>query len=248
MFDTKNPVEKEYLDLLSELTERYCKQAEQMQNATKERQEYYTTWVHQVKTPMAAMNMLLQKEDTPESRQLQLQLFRMEEYVEMILHFTRLEESGTDFVFDAYDLDEMIRKTIRKYASVFVQKKIAICYDTVAAHVLTDEKWFCFVLEQVLSNALKYTNHGSVTIAMETPGLLTIRDTGIGIAPEDVPRVFEKGYTGYNGRADHKSTGLGLYLCKRTMDRLHHGILLTLTVGEGTTVTLDLRREERVIE
>ena len=120
----------------------------------------------------------------------------MEEYVEMILHFTRLEESGTDFVFDAYDLDEMIRKTIRKYASVFVQKKIAICYDTVSTHVLTDEKWFCFVLEQVLSNALKYTNHGSVTIAMETPGLLTIRDTGIGIAPEDVPRVFEKGYTG----------------------------------------------------
>lgn len=248
LFDTKNPVEKEYLDLLSELTERYCKQAEQMQNATKERQEYYTTWVHQVKTPMAAMNMLLQKEDTPESRQLQLQLFRMEEYVEMILHFTRLEESGTDFVFDAYDLDEMIRKTIRKYASVFVQKKIAICYDTVSTHVLTDEKWFCFVLEQVLSNALKYTNHGSVTIAMETPGLLTIRDTGIGIASEDVPRVFEKGYTGYNGRADHKSTGLGLYLCKRTMDRLHHGISLTSTVGEGTTVTLDLRREERVIE
>lgn len=115
-----------------------------------------------------------------ESRQLQLQLFRMEEYVEMILHFTRLEESGTDFVFDAYDLDEMIRKTIRKYASVFVQKKIAICYDTISARVLTDEKWFCFVLEQVLSNALKYTNHGSVTIAMETPGLLTIRDTGIG--------------------------------------------------------------------
>ena len=106
----------------------------------------------------------------------------------------------------------------------------------------------CFVLEQVLSNALKYTNHGSVTIAMETPGLLTIRDTGIGIAPEDVPRVFEKGYTGYNGRADHKSTGLGLYLCKRTMNRLHHSISLTSVVGEGTTVTLDLRREERIIE
>ena len=238
LFETNDPVEKEYLDLLGQLTERYCKPAEQLQTATKERQEYYTTWVHQVKTPMAAMNMLLQKEDTPESRQLQQQLFRMEEYVEMILHFTRLEESGTDFVFDSYDLDELIRKTIRKYASVFVQKKIAICYDTISAHVLTDEKWFCFVLEQVLSNALKYTNQGSVTIA----------DTGIGIAPEDVPRVFEKGYTGYNGRADHKSTGLGLYLCKRTMNRLHHSISLTSVVGEGTTVTLDLRREERIIE
>lgn len=110
LFETNDPVEKEYLDLLGQLTERYCKQAEQLQTATKERQEYYTTWVHQVKTPMAAMNMLLQKEDTPESRQLQLQLFRMEEYVEMILHFTRLEESGPDFVFDAYDLDEMIRR------------------------------------------------------------------------------------------------------------------------------------------
>ena len=130
LFETNDPVEKEYLDLLGQLTERYCKQAEQLQTATKERQEYYTTWVHQVKTPMAAMNMLLQKEDTQESRQLQQQLFRMEEYVEMILHFTRLEESGTDFVFDAYDLDELIRKTIRKYASVFVQKKISFLQES----------------------------------------------------------------------------------------------------------------------
>lgn len=233
-----NPVEQEYLEMLKEISDRYCHKNEQWIQSKRERQEYYTTWVHQIKTPISAMNMTLQNMDTQESRQLQTQVFRIEEYVEMVLHFARLEEDGNDFVFGYYDVDEMLRKSIRKYAPLFVQKKIALHYEPIHREILTDEKWFGFIVEQILSNAIKYTRQGAVTIAMEEPGVLTIADTGIGIAAEDVPRVFEKGYTGYNGRDEHKSTGLGLYLCKRTADKLNHELTLRSVVGQGTTVEI----------
>lgn len=247
-YATKNPLEQEYLDMLKDLSDRCCKKNEGLQTQARERQEYYTTWVHQIKTPIAAMNMLLQDQDSDLARNFRIQVFRVEEYVEMILHYARLEEAGSDFMFAVYDLDEMLRKTIRKYAPIFIQKKLTLHYEPVKANLLTDEKWFCFVLEQILSNALKYTNQGSITIALTGPTVLTITDTGIGIAAEDVPRVFEKGYTGYNGRADHKSTGLGLYLCKKTMDRLRHRISLSSVVGQGTSVSIDFGRENRMIE
>ena len=136
----------------------------------------------------------------------------------------------------------MIRKTIRKYASVFVQKKIAICYDTVAAHVLTDEKWLSFVIEQLISNALKYTSEGEINIYLDenTAKTLVISDNGIGIRPEDLPRIFEKGFTGFNGREDKKSTGIGLFLCKKILTKLSHTITVTSEVGKGTTVKLCL--------
>lgn len=247
-YATKDPVEQEYMDMIKTLSNRCCRQNDGLQMQTKERQEYYTTWVHQIKTPIAAMNMLLQDRDSDLACNLRIQLFRVEEYVEMILHYARLEEAGSDFVFAVYDLDEMLRKTIRKYAPVFIQKKLTLHYEPVKAKLLTDEKWFCFVIEQILSNALKYTRQGSITIALSQSEVLTISDTGIGIAAEDIPRVFEKGYTGYNGRADHKSTGLGLYLCKKTMDRLHHKIGLTSVVGQGTSVSVSFGRENRTIE
>ena len=243
-----NPVEQEYVEMLKHASEQYCQLKQDTRSLSQERQDYYTTWVHQIKTPLAAMNMLLQEDTTEQGKNLRMQLFRTEEYVEMILQNARLEESGTDYVFASYDLDELVRKSVRKYAPVFIRQKIALRYEGKHCTVLTDEKWFCFVLEQILSNALKYTSSGSVTIAMDVPQVLTVTDTGIGIAKEDIPRVFEKGYTGYNGHADHKSTGIGLYLCKKTMDRLHHHISLTSQIGQGTTVTLDLRREDRLIE
>ena len=111
--------------------------------------------------------------------------------------------------------------------------------------MLTDEKWLLFVLEQVLSNALKYTpSGGTVSIFLEEPKTLCIRDTGIGIASEDVPRVFEKGYTGYNGRGGQKSTGLGLYLVHQTAEMLHCRVSLSSRIGKGTSVTIDLHQEE----
>ena len=120
-------------------------------------------------------------------------------------------------------------------------KKIKLDYETVNSRVLTDEKWLVFVLEQLLSNALKYTRSGRISIHMEGKELV-VEDTGIGIQAEDLPRVFEKGFTGYNGRTDKKSTGIGLYLCKSVMDKLRHQIRIESEVGIGTKIYLNLTR------
>ena len=217
----------------------------------KERQEsldYYTTWVHQIKTPIAVMRMNLQGEDTEEHRELLAELFRIEQYVDMVLSYIRLGSSQTDFLFQEYDLDAIIKQAVRKYASQFVRCKIRLIYEPVQMTVLTDEKWLLFILEQLLSNAVKYTRKGTVTIAVSSDKILSVTDTGMGIAPEDLPRIFEKGFTGYHGRMDKKATGLGLYLCKQTAVKLGIGIDVSSTPGKGSTFSLDLHKDPLAME
>ena len=174
------------------------------------------------------------------------ELQRIEQYVEMVLTYLRLDAGSTDYVIKEYSLDDIVRQAVRKYAAQFIRKKIRLVYEPLNVTVLTDEKWLLFVVEQLLSNALKYTRSGSVSITLEQPKTLCITDTGIGIAPEDVPRIFEKGYTGYNGRQDKRSSGIGLYLCRRICHNLHHGISIRSAVGKGTAVLLEL--ESTVLE
>ena len=214
----------------------------------KESMDYYTTWVHQIKTPISTMKMMLEGEDSEESRSLLSELFRIEQYAEMALSYIRLGEDSSDYVFREYDLDGIIRDSVRKYAPQFIRKKIGLNYGGTDVKVLTDEKWLRFVIEQVLSNSIKYTREGSVTITVTPEKVLKIADTGIGIAPEDVPRIFEKGFTGYNGRSDKKSTGLGLYLCKTACSRLSHKISAESEPGKGTVISIDLSSEKAIMD
>ena len=204
--------------------------------------DYYTMWAHQIKTPIAAMRLLLQSEPYPQREELFEQLFRTEQYVEMVLQYMRTESGGKDLVIRQYPLEEIVRQAVRKYAKSFIRKRIALEFSELKGTVVTDEKWLGFVVEQILSNALKYTKKGSISIYMdpESPRTLVIEDTGIGIAPEDLPRIFENGFTGYNGRSGKKSTGIGLYLCRNVMDRLSHTISIESEVGKGTKVRLGL--------
>lgn len=202
--------------------------------------DYYTLWAHQIKTPIAAMRLLLQSGDHPQNRELAAELFKIEQYADMVLQYLRLESESTDFVFARYDLDSIVRRAVRKYAPLFIRSRVALDYAPLSCTVLTDEKWLCFVIEQLLSNALKYTPTGTVTISLEGEVALVVADTGIGIAPEDLPRIFEKGFTGYNGRSDRKSTGIGLYLCRRILQKLGHGIDVQSEPGRGTCVRIDL--------
>lgn len=212
-------------------------------NQQKENVEYYTTWVHQIKTPISVMAMILQGEDTAEHLELSAQLFRIEQYVEMVLNYIRLGEDSSDLVFEEYFLDGIIKQAVHKYAPQIIRKRIALKYEPdEAVTVITDEKWLLFIIEQLLSNAVKYTEKGEIEIKVTEDKRLVIADTGIGIAEEDLPRIFEKGFTGYNGRSDKKSTGLGLYLCKLTADKLSHRITAESRVGMGTAVTVDLNR------
>lgn len=244
----KTMAEKDLQEMICELKKMLEMSETERQTEKKENLDYYTTWVHQIKTPIATMKMLLESEDTEEHRELLAELFRVEQYVEMVLSYLRLGNETSDYIFKEYDLDMIIRQAIRKYAPQFVRRKIRLNYYPVNLKVLTDEKWLLFMIEQILSNSIKYTPQGSVTITVTPDKILKIADTGIGIFPEDVPRIFEKGFTGYNGRLNKKSTGLGLYLCKMTADRLAHKISVESTPGVGTTIFIDLHTEKLIVE
>ena len=210
--------------------------------------DYYTVWAHQIKTPIASMKLTLQNEDSALSRKLSNDLFRVEQYVEMVLTFLRLDSESTDYVIKEYDLDDIIRQSVKKFSGEFIARKLRLLYEPLQVTVITDEKWLCFVIEQVLSNALKYTPSGSISITLKPEKKLCITDTGIGIAPQDLPRIFENGYTGCNGRTDKKASGIGLYLCKRICKKLGHDIKAESTVDVGTTITIDLARRALNVE
>lgn len=210
--------------------------------------DYYTVWVHQIKTPIASMRLHLQNEDSAFARKLYADLHRIEQYVEMVLTFLRLNSDNTDYVFREYDLDKIIKQAVKKFSYDFIGRKLSLVYEPVSTTVVTDEKWLSFVIEQVLSNALKYTQSGSITISLDADKKLSISDTGIGIAPEDVPRIFQNGYTGYNGRSDKSASGIGLYLCKRVCANLGHTICATSVINEGTTITIDLAQTKLRVE
>lgn len=234
--------EENYQDIIKTLQDEITALGTSSSARYQELTEYYTVWVHQIKTPITSMRLTLQNEDTPISRKLSSDLFQIEQYVEMVLAFMRLDSDSSDYVFKEYNIDSIIKQAVTKYASEFIDRKVRLDYEPINKIVITDEKWLSFVIEQLLSNALKYTRTGSIKIYLREPMTLCIEDTGIGIAPEDLPRIFEKGYTGYNGRKDKKASGLGLYLCKRICNNLEIGISVTSELDKGTTVCIDLEQ------
>jgi len=235
----KGHLEQDYQALIKLLYQDKARLASQADSTRSDIVDYYTLWAHQIKTPIAAMRLLLQSAENAQNDELSLELFKIEQYVEMVLQYLRVDSESTDYMLKEYDLDDIVRQAVRKFARQFIGKKISLDFTQTNRKVLTDEKWLAFVLEQVLSNALKYTAGGKIAI-YGAGSTLVIEDTGMGIQEEDLPRVFEKGFTGYNGRIDKKSTGIGLYLCKRVLTKLGHTIAITSRLGEGTRAILGL--------
>lgn len=234
-------LEEAYETIIRNLSQREQDFRREQQRREADRADYYTTWVHQIKTPIASMYLSLENEDSPLSRSLGEELQRIEQYVQMVLTYQRLDSVDTDYVFRECPVDPLVKGALRKFAAQFIRKGIRLDYTPTQKSVVTDEKWLSFVVEQLLSNALKYTPQGTVSIYLED-GSLCIRDTGIGIAPEDLPRIFERGYTGCNGRSDKKASGLGLYLCRRICNNLGHNLTAESTPGVGTLMKLDLNQ------
>lgn len=236
---------REIVCLLQEMNRESRTRAETDRNAMV---DYYTLWVHQIKTPIASMRLRLQDEDSDLARSLLSDLGRIERYVSMVLTYLRLEGGATDYVIRETDLDEILRPVLRQFAGEFISRRLKLDYSPVCTRVLTDEKWLSFVVEQVLSNALKYTPEGTVSVYLEAPAVLCIRDTGIGISPEDLPRVFDRNYTGLAGRMDKRASGIGLNLCKRICDNLGHGLSLQSAPDQGTTVRIDLSTRKMSVD
>lgn len=243
----QNGIEEEYTRLIRILSDTLRASENEAAERLSDMTDYYTMWVHQIKTPIAAMGLILQGGDSPEYCELSESLQRIEQYAEMVLCYLRLDSDSSDLVIKEYDLDGIVRQAVRKFSSQFIRRRLKLIYEPLNKTVLTDEKWLLFVIEQIISNAVKYTPSGEVEIYCEEPLTLCIRDTGIGIAPEDLPRIFEKGYTGCNGRLDKKASGIGLYLCKRICEKLGHKISAESDVT-GTIIKISLETHKLEIE
>lgn len=240
--------DEDYRRIIELLAESRAELAANAQRSMSDTLDYFTVWVHQIKTPIASMRLTLQNEDSPAARRLSSDLGRIEHYVDMAMVFLRLGSESTDYVIREFELDPLIRSCVRKFAPDFIGKQLHLELEPTHTSVVSDEKWLAFVIEQLLSNALKYTKTGSVRIYMTQPKTLCIRDTGIGIAPEDLPRIFEKGYTGLNGRSERCASGLGLYLCRSICRRLGHGLSAVSVPGEGTELRIDLYTHSLTVE
>lgn len=240
-------LEEDYQQLLRALQREKNTALGERDRQLRDMTDYYTLWVHQIKTPISAMHLLLREEDTAQSRELTVQLFRIGQYVEMVLAYLRMGSDSTDFVLRPCAVEQAVRQSVRKLAPLFIHGKVRLDLQPMELQAVTDEKWLCFAVEQLLSNAVKYTPQGTVSIYARDRSLF-IQDTGMGIAPEDLPRVFEKGFTGYNGRQDKKASGIGLYLCSQILTKLGHKLTLTSEPGKGTTAEIQFEIEEKCFE
>ena len=245
--EARNLEEAAYRELLLELIEDRRAAVSALDARNRETMDYYTMWVHQIKTPIAAMRLILQEDETEQGLALKAELFRVERYVELVLSYLRLDGGASDYVIRQVNVGSVLRQAVRKYAPLFIRGKVALELRETDLKALSDEKWLQLVIEQVLSNAVKYAPGGHVTVWSEGENLL-IQDDGVGIAAEDLPRIFERGFTGCNGRMDKRSTGIGLYLCKEICKKLGHTISVDSEQGRGTRITIGLARPYLEVE
>lgn len=243
--ETESIDDADYKKIIENLVNTLALHEEEFCSKSRDLTDYYTVWVHQIKTPIASMQLSLKNGTETDKTKLRSDLNKIEQYVEMVLAYLRLGSDSTDYVFARYDIDEIIKSAVKKFSVDFIGKKLTLEYEPVLMDKVTDEKWLTFVLEQLISNAVKYTKKGSVKIFEAEENVLCIKDTGIGIAKEDLPRIFENGYTGLNGRLDKKASGIGLFLCKRICDNLGIKIYAESAVGEGTAVYLKFLPDEK---
>ena len=180
----------------------------------KDLEEYFLLWIHQIKTPITVCNLILGKPDA--DHRLREQMIYIEEYTNMAMNYLKLLERTSDMDIYEVDLDIIISSIVKKYSLIFIEKKILLDYTPTNAKVISDAKWLSIMLEQIISNALKYTKSGKISINFDNELLkLSIKDTGIGIPSKDIKKIFDRGYSGFNGRVNEKSSGLGLYMVGR---------------------------------
>ncbi len=209
----------------------------------KELVDYYSLWIHQIKTPISALNLVLQSSDEISREDFKKELNSIEYYTDMALGFVRLENINNDLNFSKVNLDPILRKSLKKFTQIFIYKKISLDYENTNINIISDLKWLGFAIEQIISNALKYSSNSTIKIYSKDKKLF-IEDKGIGISSEDLPRVFEKGFTGNNGREEKKSSGIGLYMAKKILDTLSHKIEIKSKLGYGTQVIIDLESDD----
>ena len=211
----------------------------EMLNQKDDLNAYFLMWLHQIKTPMTVSKLLLEKPDETTNTKLKMQLMYIEQYINMAMNYLKMIDYSTDMDITQVNLDDIIKNLLKKYSLLFIHNHISLEYQSNLTYVISDSQWLTILIEQILSNALKYTENGKITIQyLEDKHALEIRDTGIGIRSEDIPKIFDRGYSGFNGRMNEKSSGLGLYLARKISERLNIQIEVESKLSKGSIFRL----------
>ena len=211
----------------------------EMLNQKDDLNAYFLMWLHQIKTPMTVSKLLLEKPDETTNTKLKMQLMYIEQYINMAMNYLKMIDHSTDMDITQVNLDDIIKNLLKKYSLLFIHNHISLEYQSNLAYVISDSQWLTILIEQILSNALKYTENGKIAIQyLEDKHALEIRDTGIGIRSEDIPKIFDRGYSGFNGRMNEKSSGLGLYLARKISERLNIQIEVESKLSKGSIFRL----------
>ena len=211
----------------------------EMLNQKDDLNAYFLMWLHQIKTPMTVSKLLLEKPDDTTNTKLKMQLMYIEQYINMAMNYLKMIDYSTDMDITQVNLDDIIKNLLKKYSLLFIHNHISLEYQSNLTYVVSDSQWLTILIEQILSNALKYTENGKITIQyLEDKHALEIRDTGIGIRSEDIPKIFDRGYSGFNGRMNEKSSGLGLYLARKISERLNIQIEVESKLSKGSVFRL----------
>ena len=222
----------------------------EIQNERKEYKEYIEQWIHEVKTPITAMKLLCENNRFPFTRDILAELENINQYIEQALYYARSEHTEKDYSIREINLCTVVHSAIADNKYLLRQSNMKIIIDDIENSVYTDDKWVQFILNQIISNAVKYRTEQPVlhfsTIKTNDRIILSINDNGIGIPKSDLPRIFEKGFTGRNGRTGKNSTGIGLYLCKRLCDKLGIGLTVS-SENKGTTIMLSFQMNDFII-
>lgn len=205
--------------------------------------EYIETWAHEIKTPIASTRLIIDNNENKITKNIGYEIKKVETYIDQILYYAKSNDAYKDYIIKKISLISMIREVVKNNSKDFINKKISVDIDNVDAFVYCDTKWLEFIINQIIGNSVKYCNdkEGKITIYSTINAnniILNIKDNGIGIVDCDINRVFEKGFTGENGRIYGKSTGIGLYLCNKLCNKLGLGLSLISKEGEGTIVSI----------
>lgn len=240
-------------DILKELSRDMHENVNYYKNIQEEYREYIEMWVHEIKTPIASSKLLIENNNNEITRKINIQMDRIENFVEQVLYYSRSDEVGKDYIIKKIELSQVVKNVIKKNQRDFISKRISLQLDDINEIIYSDTKWVEFILNQIVGNAIKYSKgtQDKITIKAKKLGssvVLTVEDNGVGIVEQDINRVFEKGFTGENGRKFGKSTGIGLYLCKKLCVKLGLGLQIDSNINEGTKVSIIFPKTENLVE
>lgn len=244
VIDEPNKIEERiFYDILKDTDKEMHEHVNKYRDMQIEYREYIETWVHEIKTPIASARLMIENNENEITKNIEYEIKKIEGYIEQVLYYSKSNDVSKDYIIKEFDLKDIVRKVIKKNSRDFITKKISLDIENINGKVCSDIKWVEFILNQILGNAIKYSkvNNAKVTIYScinENNIILTIQDNGVGIVNKDIGRVFEKGFTGENGRKFGKSTGIGLYLCKKLCERLGLGLSIISKEDIGTKVNI----------